>query len=551
MRIGTSYKQHRDLAEKWDVIVIGSGIGGLCVAATLARVAGKRVLVLERHYTAGGFTHTFRRPGYEWDVGVHYIGEVSTPGKGMRRAFDFITNGELDWADMGDVYDRFIIDDRSYDYVKGRERWRETMHGYFPNETQAIDRYLERVEQASRRGQLFFAEKVVPSVIARMLGGLMRRPLLKDARVTTREVLESLTQNQELIGVLTAQYGDYGLVPAESSFVVHAMLARHFMRGAAYPVGGSSQIAATILPVIEAAGGEVVTNAEVTEILVEDGQAVGVKLAEDGRELRAPVVISDAGVRNTFGRLLPSKVAAAKNLDRKADVIDPSVAHLSLYVGLEGTTSELKLSKTNLWVYPSPHHEQNVQRFRDDRSAPFPGVYLSFPSAKDPDFARRYPGRSTIEVITFTPYEWFKPWENSSWKKRGAEYEELKAEFSERLLEHLYAQAPATRGKVDVAELSTPLSTKNFANHPSGEIYGLAHTPDRYEQRWLQPRTPVKGLYLTGADACSAGLVGAFMGGLLCASAVLGRNVLGTVMQHKAQTLRGDASNRPVTSSAH
>ena len=146
MRIGTSYKQHRDLAEQWDAIVIGSGIGGLSVAAIMAKLAGKRVLVLERHYTAGGFTHTFRRPGYEWDVGVHYIGEVSTPGKGMRRAFDFITDGQLDWADLGDVYDRFIIDDRAYDFVKGRERWRETMHGYFPNESRAIDLYLEKVD---------------------------------------------------------------------------------------------------------------------------------------------------------------------------------------------------------------------------------------------------------------------------------------------------------------------------------------------------------------------------------------------------------------------
>jgi all-trans-retinol 13,14-reductase len=76
MRIGTSYKQHPGLADQWDAIVIGSGIGGLTVAATMAKLAGKRVLVLERHYTAGGFTHTFRRPGYEWDVGVHYIGDV-------------------------------------------------------------------------------------------------------------------------------------------------------------------------------------------------------------------------------------------------------------------------------------------------------------------------------------------------------------------------------------------------------------------------------------------------------------------------------------------
>ena len=86
MRIGTSYKHHPGLADHWDAIVIGSGIGGLSVAATIAKLADKRVLVLERHYTAGGFTHTFRRPGYEWDVGVHYIGDVSDP-RGSARGY--------------------------------------------------------------------------------------------------------------------------------------------------------------------------------------------------------------------------------------------------------------------------------------------------------------------------------------------------------------------------------------------------------------------------------------------------------------------------------
>ncbi len=119
MRIGTPYKQHPGLADHWDAIVIGSGIGGLSTAATLSKLAEKRVLVLERHYTAGGFTQTFRRPGYEWDVGVHYIGDVSHPRADTRRIFDFLTDGELDWADMGEVYDRIILGDNSYDYVKG------------------------------------------------------------------------------------------------------------------------------------------------------------------------------------------------------------------------------------------------------------------------------------------------------------------------------------------------------------------------------------------------------------------------------------------------
>ena len=313
MRIGTSYKQHPGLADQWDAIVVGSGIGGLSAAATLAKLADKRVLVLERHYTAGGFTHTFRRPGYEWDVGVHYVGEASHPRGMTRRLSDFVTDGELEWADMGDVYDRIVLGENSYDFVKGLDNFRSQLHEYFPSDADAINAYLQKVMETAKKAQLFFAEKAMPPFVSTLFGGMMRRPVLKEATRTTREVLEEITQNQELIGVLTGQFGDYGLVPAKSSFFIHSMLVAHYFRGAAYPVGGSSRIAETILPVIERSGGEVVTNAEVAEIIIEDGRAVGVKLV-DGRELRAPTVISNAGIINTFGRLVPTEIAGPTRL---------------------------------------------------------------------------------------------------------------------------------------------------------------------------------------------------------------------------------------------
>ena len=182
MRIGTSYKQCRIEGDS-DAIVIGSGMGALTTAAMLTKHAGQRVLVLERHYTAGGYTHAFYRSGYEWDVGVHYIGDVA-PGRFTRRAFDEITDGQLDWEDMGEVYDRIIVDGDVYDYVKGRKAWRNRMVEYFPAEAAAIDGYLAEVTKATRAAFPFFAEKVVPKPIAAIGGGLMRRRYLEQARRT-------------------------------------------------------------------------------------------------------------------------------------------------------------------------------------------------------------------------------------------------------------------------------------------------------------------------------------------------------------------------------
>jgi all-trans-retinol 13,14-reductase len=154
-------------------------------------------------------------------------------------------------------------------------------------------------------------------------------------------------------------------------------------------------------------------------------------------------------------------------------------------------------------------------------------TYISFPSAKDPDFTRRMPGKATIEVVSIAPYEWFESWEDTRWMKRGEDYNELKTELSNRLIEILEREVPQVRGKIAYHELSTPLSTRHFGNYPKGEIYGLEHTPARFRERALRPKTGLKGFYLTGQDVCTAGIAGALFGAVLSASAILGRNLLG------------------------
>ena len=165
-----------------------------------------------------------------------------------------------------------------------------------------------------------------------------------------------------------------------------------------------------------------------------------------------------------------------------------------------------------------------------DPQARFPVVYLPFPSAKDPSFPTRFPGRATIEAIAPASYEWFTRWADSRWQRRGPEYEELKARLAERLLGHLYAAVPAVRGKVNHAELSTPLSTRHFMGYARGETYGLSPTPDRFRLR-LGAQSPIPGLFLAGQDLSSLGVVGALFGGALAASSVLRRNVLRQILK--------------------
>ncbi|MDO6471768.1 NAD(P)/FAD-dependent oxidoreductase [Maribacter sp. 1_MG-2023] len=520
-----SYKKKPKLQEKYDSIVIGSGMGGLATAAILAK-EGHKVLVLERHYTAGGFTHVFKRKGYEWDVGIHYIGEMQRETSLLKKLFDYITDGELKWADMGNVYDRIIIGNKHYDLVKGAKNFKKQMIAYFPEEEKAINSYVDLVFKAVKTSKNYYISKGIAPIWNTLFGKYLKKPFYKFSDRTTYEVISSLTSNETLIKVLTAQYGDYGLPPKQSSFSMHASVVRHYFDGGSFPVGGSSQIARKVDPVITASGGTILVSAEVAEVIVENNKAVGVRM-KDGKVFHADNVISNAGVMTTYNKLLPSTTVQKHRLTKQLQKVNRSVAHASLYIGLEGTPAELGLPKTNYWVYPeNGDHDTCINNYLKDMSQPFPLVYLSFPSAKDPDWSNRYPTKSTIDVITLVPYEAFEEWEGTPWKKRGAEYEAKKEEFAQRLLKEVYKQLPQVEGKVNCYELSTPLTTQHFINYKKGEIYGLDHTPARYRQSFLKPKTPVKNFYLTGQDIVTAGIGGALFSGVLTTMAITGKNIL-------------------------
>ncbi|MCB0033015.1 MAG: NAD(P)/FAD-dependent oxidoreductase, partial [Anaerolineales bacterium] len=461
--------------------------------------------------------HVFKRNGYEWDVGIHYIGGVNHHKTLMYALFHYISGGQMQWEDMGEVYDKVRFGDELFEFRKGPKNFLKQLQEYFPDpaDQRAIEQYLELVQEANAASTNYFAEKALPPLVAKVAGGQMRKGFLRFAEQTTLEVLEELTTNRKLIAVLTAQFGDYGLPPGQSSFAMHAMVVNHYLHGAAFPAGGSSTIAETISEVIAAAGGLILTNAEVSELIVENKRAAGVKMA-DGQTLRAPLIISGVGVRNSYLHLMPEPWRTEYDLAHQAQQVQPSAAHMCLYLGFKETAAELGLQKANYWIYPDGQydHDLNVERFVEDATAEFPVVYISFPSAKDPHWEERYPGRATVDIITLAPYDWFEKWEGTSWKRRGADYEAFKEGLKERLLEVLYRYEPQLRGKVDHAELSTPLSTKDFVNYQHGEIYGINHDPGRFGQTFLRPQTPLKNFYLTGQDIVTAGIGGALMSGV-------------------------------------
>ncbi|MDX1469433.1 MAG: NAD(P)/FAD-dependent oxidoreductase, partial [Acidimicrobiia bacterium] len=245
----------RDLPEgEWDAVVIGSGMGGMTSAAILAKL-GKRVLVIEQHTIPGGFTQTFQRPGYRWDVGVHIVGEM-TERSYVGRLLADLTEGRLAWESVGEIYDEFNFPDGfTIGLPDSKPAFRDTLYEYFPDERAAIDRYLDMVRSAARAAAGYMQSRVVPAFLAPGVKRKAAKAAMPFLDRSTSDVLKELTDDYRLRAVLAAQWGYYGSTPEKSSFAMHALMVAHFLWGAYYPVGSAESIAREMLRTVADAGG--------------------------------------------------------------------------------------------------------------------------------------------------------------------------------------------------------------------------------------------------------------------------------------------------------
>ncbi|MFK7770072.1 MAG: phytoene desaturase family protein [Mariniblastus sp.] len=494
----------------YDAIVIGSGMGGLTTASLLASVSKKRVLVLESHFKHGGFLHSFRRKKFVWDPGVHYIGEMQE-GSLTRKCMDLVTGGTVGWRRINSPFERFLFPGESFDVPDGAKEYQQSLIARFPAEEKNIRRYFKDVKAVQNWTHRNFFSKQFSERIGSVIS--IGKKL---AYTNTQSYIENRFQDPLLRAIATAQWPDYGTPPSHSAFGVHAAVAADFLNGGFYPIGGSQVIADGAVNVIESHGGKCLVNHPVEEILIKDNQAYGVRADRKGKSetFFAPIVISNAGARSTFTKLVPAEFGQPER--EKLINVKNGTSAVILFLGLNDDPRKHGFEECNYWMYDGYNYDELLSNAQSQPPI-VDGGFLSFGSLRNPGQEPH-----TAQIVCFSRESEWQEFASKPWLKRGTEYEQQKEERAEGMIEFFAQRYPKLRGLIEYQELSSPLTIKSFTGHHGGAIYGQECDVNRLSRDQWRIGTSVKNLYLTGSDVGLPGVNGALMAGVMAAGKLLG-----------------------------
>ncbi|HEY9863203.1 MAG TPA: carotenoid isomerase [Candidatus Obscuribacterales bacterium] len=493
-----------DSDQEFDVIVIGSGIGGLVTATQLA-AKGARVLVLESYIIPGGSSGYFERDGYRFDVGASMIfgfGDKGTTNL-LTRALQAVDMTLETIPDPVQIH-YHLPNDLKLRVHRDYEKFLQELITRFPQEEKGIRKFYDEcwnVFNCLNSMELLSLEE--PRYLMRVF---FQEPgsclgLVQYLPQNVGDIAKRYITDPEVLKFIDIECYCWSVVPADLTPMINAGMVfsdRHY-GGINYPKGGVGQIAIKLVEGLEKFGGKIQYKARAKQIVLENGKAVGVELI-DGKIYRGKRIVSNATRWDTFGKLIPlESMPRAEKKWRERYQKSPSF--LSLHLGVEASI-----------LPPETDCHHIIVENWDKMEEPEGTIFVSIPTLLDPSLA---PVGYHI-IHAFTP-SWIDDWE----KLPESEYEAKKEQAAGRIIDRLEILFPGLDAGLDYMEVGTARSHRRFLNRqdgtygpiPAHKLKGLLGMPFN--------RTSIRGLYCVGDSTFPGqGLNAVAFSGFACAHRV-------------------------------
>lgn len=495
------------MEKSYDVLVIGSGLGGLVSALILAK-EGRKVCVVEKNQQLGGNLQTFSRDKCIFDTGVHYLGGLSK-GQNLYQYFEFL--GIADGLKLKKMDENafdcitFDGDPTEYPHAQGFENFAERLSEFFPEEKNNLLKYVQELRNACSRFPGYHLD----------LAGHYPEDLLY---VSAKEFIYRTTGNPKLRAVLAGSSFLYG-AGADTPLPMHALTTGSYMQSAYRCVGGGSQITKLLVGELRKNGADIFKRKEISQLVVDSTKNVLYALSADGDRFFSEQFISNIDIRQAI-RICDSD-AFPKPFRERVKSLKAGPSCFSVYIVLKPQSV--------------PYFNYNIYHFKNEASVwsntfqpnEWPGFYMlsCTESSKHAGFAE------SITILTYLDFSEVEAWSNtnntaSKPRERGADYQLFLKDKANKVIKEAESKIPGLSEKIQAFYTSSPLSYRDYIGSADGSMYGYAKSSKHPMRTVFSPRTKIKNLFLTGQSVNMHGILGVTVGAFHTCAEILGKELL-------------------------